>query len=151
MSNWNVPPANHPDWEPVKGEPIDVSATSSTTFSVSQDYDYIKIVSDKSNTGFDSLQVNGDTAGNYDYIEEDGTTTGGASYFPIGRAHRRDEVVISADASSIHAHAERPNGFAARFVGGSNANVSSPISQFTLFDNSGNNRTCYARVYGFNL
>jgi hypothetical protein len=130
---------------------IDVSNTTSTTYSVSGTYDELIIMgtSGESGLGFDQLQVNGDTGSNYDTVDNADNLTTGQTEWSISRVYRREYLhVMDLNGDRLTFNAPLAGASTGNGIAGENANVSGPISQITLSDAGGSSRSLKARVFG---
>jgi len=137
-------------FEEDSNSPINVSSTPSTNYTVGNDYDYVVVLPEAGFTGFDELQVNGGTNGNYDVVDNSDTKTTGATEFLIPYATWSAEWLHIIDSDSyVHIRAGYARDKTGQTVGGRNTNIGgSGINQFTLSDSGGDNRSLKARVYG---
>lgn len=117
---------------------------SSVTYSVGGSYRHVVVIYQTDTVPHDQLQVNGDTNSNYDEDNEDGTTTTGQTEWNINRPVIGFEL-IGDRSSAIRLINHRIGG---TVVVGTNTNITSPISQFSLIDSGSTSRTIKARVFG---
>lgn len=161
MVGYTDPPTavNVPDWEEDKNSPHKVSGSSSYTVSISGSKDaFLIFVSDldtTSSSGEDvRLQVNGDTGTNYKSITADGNSTTSSSYVVMGRVENASRdifgtAIMSGRWVESWTLDGSPGSFSANMAQGArNNNVSSPLTQFTLFSASGSSFSATIEVWG---
>lgn len=130
---------------------IDATSTTTTTYTVSGTYDEIIVLSDvTSGSGYDQLQVNGDSDANYDFVTNADAQTTGATQWDVAKLPSQTHKlhVAGLEGNRINFATPVTTGNTARPVGGRNLNVSPPITQLTFFDGSGRNRSLEAIVCG---
>jgi len=136
-------------YEEDDNSPIDVSDISSVTFTPAGSWDELIILDDHEGTGFNECQVNGDTSANYDYLTNADAQTTGASEWSIPRASERSRLHLIGDRNAAIRFttplSSRNTGLP---ITGRNTNVGGDITQFTLKDGAGSNRSLRARVFG---
>jgi len=133
--------------------PIDVSGTSSTTYSVAGDYPTV-IVVPQVGAGFDQLQVEGDSGSNYTSTSNADNQTTGQSQWPIPYQQGLEYFILKDQAGKIRCGVSLADSSTRSMIGGVNGDgtiAGSNINQFTLFDSGGSNRSLTATVYGRKL
>jgi len=136
-------------YEEDDNSPIDVSGTSSTTFTPATVYDEVVLLSDPAVTGFDQLQANGDTGANYDTITNDGNEITGQTQFPITTGNNRWYLTIRDIGNRVRIGVGLAGGTTGFTVQGQNNNLGgNGINQLMLSDSGGSNRTAKTRVFG---
>lgn len=148
-------------WEEDGNSPINVSGVGSTTYSIAGSHQKVLVViefADQTQSAGEELlmTVNGDTGANYDYRDSTGGTVvtgetslqigsveGDRNYFGTFIFTRSFENALSISGSAA------TNG--PYLVQGANANVGSPITQFTIKEPVNSTLTLRARVYGRSL
>ena len=144
--------ANVPNWEEDGNSPVTQSDTDSVTYTLGSNYDVVKIFVKFGAGPFATtarLQVNNDTASNYDYVEMDGTTTISENSWELQTQLQND---YSGDDPAVFTLAGRWEGAAtvgqselniggtnSPMQAGSNTAVASPLTQFTIFEGSSDN------------
>lgn len=133
-----------------KNSPHTVSSVSSTTYTVSGTYDEIVVLQNPANVGFNQIQVNGDTGPNYSYVDNSDTQTTGETEFaiPYGSWRRLLQIRNVEGNAAIRFAAVLSDKSTGQGVGGRNDEIGGSISQFTLKDSGGSNRSTTIRVYG---
>lgn len=129
--------------------PLDVSGTSSTTYTVGQDFDEVIVIPDMANPGFDELQVNGDTGSNYDYVDNSDTQTTGQTEFSIPFFGRMWYLTVRDVSDRVRIGVALAHSNTGITVGGQNSNLGgNGINSLDFSDSGGSNRTAKARIYG---
>jgi hypothetical protein len=130
--------------------PIDVSSTSSTTYSVAGTYDEIVLLSRRSaGLAFDEVQVNGDTGSNYENVRNDDSSTTADRWTPIPRlAYSGPTFITGGDGTRITISPTSSGTSTGQTVGGQNTSITPPINQITLSDSFDGSRDAFIRVYG---
>jgi hypothetical protein len=152
---------NVPNWAEDANSPLNFSNSQSGSITLNGTYDRIKvkfqIIDNVSDTNQDiQLRVNGETA-QYSYVLADGTTTTGASQWPIVPDSLNSGSTVS---GQLHLDSGGPgiqlsgpfgsNGTGpTTIVAGANFNVSTPVDTITVRGAS-DVITAKARVYGWN-
>lgn len=127
--------------------PIDKSGTSSITYTLSDSSRQIVVIPDTDvESFFNELQINGDTNGNYDIIDESGSTTAGKSQIdgaPVSRWNSFTLVGYGSEVQFIPQYGGAQN----ETVSARNTNISAPITKFTMSHDGGSNQSYKGRVY----
>jgi hypothetical protein len=129
--------------------PINVSGTTSTTFSLDTPAsDEVIIIPDKTTFGFDQLQVNGDTGQNYEQVDTaDGKTTGNTQWSKLRPIRVRKYTLLNDRDSEIQLGVDKIGSATTETARGSNTNAAGDITQFTFIDSGGSTRSFKARVF----
>jgi len=146
---------NVPGFVEAAESPIDVSGVTSTTVSLTSNFDQVHILINTDATRgprLKGLRVNGDTATNYDFRSTDGTETTNADSWELeGGVVGYPEFILTPRFSSVVVAAS-PATSASQLVSGFNGAVSGPVDQFTFFDDLLNKPfDLRARVFGLEV
>lgn len=147
---------NEPGFQEDDNSPFTVTNSASKQFTLANDWDRIEFYPKKDDFGFDSLQVNGDTNSNYEYVFDDGTETT-STEFDFGAVwHDLSKFVLTADhvAGQIHCTIHPSQNSISNtgpMVYGQNTNESPPINTFTVFKQNGNTGSGTVRAFGLDI
>lgn len=136
-------------YEEDDNSPINVTNTSSVTFSLADSADGVLIIpQDDLSASFNQLQVNGDTGANYDYVDTSDAETQGKNQWDIPNLQRVSKLkLMGVRGNKINFGLSLTGSFTAETDRGENRNVTAPITQITLKDDGGVTRDAKARVY----
>jgi len=137
-------------YEEDDNSPIDVTDTTSSTYTLSESSNKVIIIPDGSSdfAGFDQLQVNGSTGGNYDYLDNGDAKSSGQTAFQHEFWYQLQKITIAGQVGN-HVHVSFQNGTSNQgaTVFGLNDSITPPINSFTVSDSGGTPRDAKARVY----
>jgi len=142
---------NIPDYTEDPNSPVDVTAQDSVTFTPQQPADEILIKSSPTVEGFTALRVNGDTGSNYDTVDSNDTNTNGRDQFEFNKGRDRATLRIRGVSNQIGISQTLVTEARNYLENGSNANVSGPITQFTIRNRFGNPVDARFRVYTIDI
>jgi len=134
-------------YEEDDNSPINVSGTSSTTYTLADSSVKVLIIP-QDQSFMDGIQINGDTSTNYSNTDTSDTKSTGDSKFRLGALHHWEHIVLSGEKGGrISYGGEYIDEFTGVNVRGHNDDISPPITQFTIRRGDGTNVDVKARVY----
>lgn len=139
-------------WERDGNSPFVATNTPSATYTFATNWDEVLLFFVNDFFGFDQMQVNGDTSANYDHRDSSDTRTTGSNQWPIPNSRETNGIRLRVDndANVIRQYVFSTNVNTNQPVAGGNNNFSAPLTQFTLLNSGGFNRSAEVEVFGFN-
>lgn len=141
-------------WTEDGNSPFTASSVSSKQFTLASNWDRVLLLPAHDNTGFDQLQVNGDTGTNYSIVKNGDGTDGSLSEWQLGIwTDRIDHIKLVANpaGSEVQLVVQPSTSNTGVTVYGDNTAASPPISTFTVKDGGGSNRSVKLEAYGLNV